>query len=132
MNKQTAIYLVLFFTTPSISNAQTTHASHTQATGNNEGYKLAWADEFNTNGPPDSTNWNYEHGFVRNHEFQWYQQENATCSNGLLTITAKRQSSPNPSYVAGSNDWRRNRPTIEYTSSCLITKGKHSWKYGRF
>ncbi|MEP6626762.1 MAG: hypothetical protein ABJA32_02215, partial [Ginsengibacter sp.] len=40
------------------------------------GYQLVWSDEFNNNGRPDSTKWNYEHGFVRNHELQWYQPEN--------------------------------------------------------
>jgi hypothetical protein len=44
-----------------------------------DGYTLAWSDEFNQEGRPDSTNWTYERGFVRNEELQWYQQENATC-----------------------------------------------------
>ena len=48
-----------------------------------DGYTLAWADEFNQEGKPDSTNWNYERGFVRNEELQWYQTENANCKNGL-------------------------------------------------
>ena len=124
MNKQTALYLIIFFSTYQKHQAQSLK--------NNDGYKLVWSDEFNTNGPPDSASWDYEHGFVRNEELQWYQKENATCSNGILTIAAKKEASPNPSYIAGSTDWRRNRPTMEYTSSCLITKGKHSWKYGRF
>jgi len=51
-------------------------------------WKLVWHDEFDTNGPPDPANWNYEHGFVRNKELQWYQLENAFCTNGLLVIEA--------------------------------------------
>src|SRR5208337_1064155 len=51
-----------------------------------EPWKLVWSDEFNTNGPPDPANWNYERGFVRNEERQWYQPENAVCTNGLLVI----------------------------------------------
>ena len=39
------------------------------------GYKIVWADEFNKDGAPDSSNWSYEKGFVRNEEDQWYQPE---------------------------------------------------------
>ena len=53
------------------------------------GYKLVWSDEFNNIGQPDSTNWNYEYGFVRNDEQQFYQPENAYCKNGLLMIEAR-------------------------------------------
>ena len=33
--------------------------------------KLVWHDEFDYTGAPDSTRWQYEYGFVRNHELQW-------------------------------------------------------------
>lgn len=98
----------------------------------NEGYELVWADEFNTTGSPDSSNWGYERGFVRNEELQWYQPENARCENGLLVIEGKREQKENPRYTAGSSDWRRKREKIEYTSSCLLTRGKKTWLYGRF
>lgn len=97
-----------------------------------DGYKLVWADEFNSNGKPDTANWMYEQGFVRNEELQWYQQDNASCTNGLLLIEAKKEEKPNPTFVAGSNNWRTGRPNIQYTSSCLLTRGKKSWQYGRF
>src|SRR6478736_5747399 len=72
------------------------------------GYSLAWSDEFNVNGNPDSSNWQYEKGFVRNHELQWYQPENAYCKNGLLVIEARKEQKANPNYEEGSNDWRKN------------------------
>lgn len=97
-----------------------------------EGYRLVWSDEFNEDGRPDSANWNYEQGFVRNEELQWYQPRNAHCENGLLVIEAKKEEGPNPDFDAGSNNWRRKRPTILYSSSCLITKGKKIWQFGRF
>jgi beta-glucanase (GH16 family) len=97
-----------------------------------EGYHLVWADEFNAAGRPDSTRWRYEAGFVRNEEFQWYQPGNAVCKNGQLVIEARREEKANPNYSAGHKDWRKNRPTINYTSSCLLTEGKASWLYGRF
>ena len=94
-------------------------------------WKLVWSDEFNTNGPPDPANWNYEHGFVRNRELQWYQPENAYCTNGLLILEGRREHRPNPKYVPGSNDWRRNRKWIDYTSACITTRRLHEFKYGR-
>ena len=94
-------------------------------------YQLVWADEFNTDGRPDPAKWDYEHGFVRNREPQWYQPENASCKNGLLIIEARREKHKNPGYEAGSTDWRRNREYAEYTSSCLITKGKYDFRYGK-
>lgn len=120
-------YLILFFLVPliildfSFAKAQ-----------NIPGYKLVWADEFNKNGAPDSSDWAYENGFVRNREYQWYQPENARVENGKLIIEAKRVAQVNPGFIAGSNDWRTSRDSLHYTSACLITKGLHSWQYGRF
>ena len=43
-----------------------------------DGLKLVWNDEFNGTGKPDANKWNYETGFQRNHEDQWYQADNAS------------------------------------------------------
>lgn len=96
------------------------------------GYVLVWADEFEQDGRPDPDNWNYEHGFVRNHELQWYQPENAFCEDGLLVIEGRREKKPNPHHRADSSNWKQKRSTIEYTSACLITRGLHSWQFGLF
>lgn len=95
-------------------------------------YKLVWADEFNEPGVPNPGNWVYEHGHVRNHEAQWYQPENATCTNGMLVIEGRRERVPNTHYKPNSNHWKTKWKFAEYTSACLITKDLHSWKYGRF
>lgn len=98
-----------------------------------KGYSFVWSDEFNVDGAPDEKNWNYEEGFVRNNENQWYQKENGYCQNGFLVIEAKNESRINPDFVSHDhNDWRKKRDSIKVTSSCLITQGKHSWQYGRF
>ena len=97
-----------------------------------DGWKLVWSDEFDANGRPDPAKWTYETGFVRNHEMQWYQPENARCENGLLIIEGRRERKKNPNFEAGSADWRRNREFAEYTSASLTTKGIASWRYGRF
>jgi beta-glucanase (GH16 family) len=98
----------------------------------NTKWKLVWSDEFDKDGAPDSSNWGYEKGFVRNSELQWYQPDNATVSGGLLTIAAQKQQVLNPNYNAGSTDWKQNRQYAQYTSTSMTTSGKKSFLYGRF
>lgn len=100
-------------------------------TCNSKPLKLVWSDEFNTEGVPDTTKWQFESGFVRNEEDQWYQKENALCSNGNLVITGKKERKPNPNYVAGSTNWKTNRAFIDYTSASLVMKKEHAFQYGK-
>ncbi len=97
-----------------------------------DNYQLVWSDEFTNEGPPDSANWNYEKGFVRNNELQYYQPQNAWCEKGFLIIEARKEEKPNPGFIEGSADWRKKRSMISYTSACLRSMGKQSWEYGRF
>ena len=80
---------------------------------------LIWSDEFNTDGPLNSEKWNFEEGFVRNHEFQWYADSNAYCQGGLLVLEARPANFPNPNYEEGSRDWRKSRKNIECTSASV-------------
>lgn len=96
-----------------------------------EGYELFWNDEFNGEGSPDAKNWNFENGFVRNNELQWYQGNNAVCGGGVLTISGKKERVKNPNYQAGSSDWKKNREYAEYTSTSMTTAGKMSYTFGR-
>lgn len=89
--------------------------------------QLIWEDNFDNDGYPNAQNWNFEYGFVRNRELQWYQPQNAYCKNGLLIIEGKRESIFNPNYNPLSDDWRTNRSNAKYTSACLITKDLHEW-----
>lgn len=102
--------------------------THTAARGE---WKLVWADDFDKDGAPDPANWDYERGFVRNNELQWYQPENAVCQGGILTIEARREHKPNPGYQADGRGMR-SRQFIEYTSACMITRRKHEFQYGKF
>lgn len=95
-----------------------------------EGYKLVWHDEFNEEGKPDSASWSYENGFVRNHELQWYQPENANIEGGLLVIEGKREKVKNSSYEKGSKEWKKSRAYAEYTSASINTKDKKHFQYG--
>ncbi|WP_339737462.1 glycoside hydrolase family 16 protein [uncultured Sunxiuqinia sp.] len=89
-------------------------------TGSAETWHLVWSDEFDTDGLPDSTRWNYdtrgnEYGWGNN-EKQWYtvaNPENSRIENGILFITAKKE------------------PTFgkDYSSARLTTKGKGDWLY---
>jgi beta-glucanase (GH16 family) len=84
-------------------------------------YQLVWQDEFDGTqldldkwepqigtGCPDLCGWG-------NNELQYYRSQNASVANGLLTITARRES------FAGS----------QYTSARLRTRNKGDWTYGR-
>lgn len=95
-------------------------------------WKLVWSDEFEKDGAPDPAVWQPELGFVRNHEDQWYQRENAYCKNGYLIIEAKKERVKNPKYVANSQNWKETKEFAAYTSASIITRNKQSFQYGRF
>ena len=97
----------------------------------NQEWKLVWHDEFDGNGPIDEQFWNYERGFVRNEEYQWYQPQNAYKIDGILVLEGRLDSIPNPHYREGSRSWQRNRPFSRYSSASINTRGKFSFKYGR-
>lgn len=94
-------------------------------------YQLIWSDEFNVNGAPDSTKWEYETGFVRNEEAQWYQKENAICDAGVLVITGKKEHKLNPTFIPTSTNWKTKRQFIAYTSASVIMKKVHAFQYGK-
>lgn len=104
----------------------------TKSENNTDGYTLVWSDEFENDGPPDPANWKFEQGFVRNEEYQWYQPDNAVCTDGFLIIEGRKERKENPNYEQGSSDWKKSRRVAEYTSSSLLTRGMHSWLFGRF
>jgi len=97
-----------------------------------DNWTLVWHDEFNKDGPPDPANWTYENGFVRNRELQWYQPQNAYCTNGLLIIEARHEHRSSPLFTPGSHEWHTARQWIDYTSASLTTRGLHEFKYGKF
>ena len=94
-------------------------------------YVPVWSDEFDGDGAIDTSKWDFEEGFVRNQELQWYQSENAFQEDGYLVIEGREEQRPNPNYEPGSTSWKTSRETIEYTSSSLRTRGLFSWQYGR-
>jgi len=86
-------------------------------------WTLVWSDEFNYTGLPDPAKWQYEEGFVRNHENQYYtagRLENARVEHGHLVIEGRKE------HFTPTND-----APVEYTSASLTTQTKASWEYGR-
>ena len=86
-----------------------------------DGWHLVWSDEFDVDGRPNSDNWGYESGMVRNNEWQYYTDQNATVVSGFLVIQGRRES------YQGA----------DYTSSSLKTTNddwspKQAFQYGRF
>lgn len=85
-------------------------------------WTLVWSDEFDGTAL-DTGKWSAQVGDGcalnlcgwGNNELQWYQAENASVSDGTLTITARREQ------VEGR----------EYTSARLRTLGKGDWTYVR-
>lgn len=84
-----------------------------------QNWELIWADEFNYNGLPDSTKWDYEDGYIRNHESQYYAKsrlENTRVEDGNLIIEARKEKID----------------TVNYSSGSIHTKHKGDWVYGKF
>jgi len=97
-------------------------------------WQLVWFDEFDYVGLPDSAKWDYEEGFVRNNEMQYYtraQKKNARVENGVLVIEARKEQIANPKYKPGTDSWIMQREYGQYTSASVITRNKASWTYGR-
>jgi beta-glucanase (GH16 family) len=84
------------------------------------GYHLVWRDEFDYQGLPDASKWNYDLGNHQwaNRELQAYtnRPENVYVKDGVLTVRALKE-----------RDGER-----EYTSARLVTYGRQSWQYGFF
>lgn len=77
----------------------------------------------------DLKNWNFEYGFIRNNELQYYTDKNVSYGDGLK-IYGKKERIGNKLYDPSSFDWRLNREFADYTSSSINTKDKFSFKYG--
>ncbi len=84
-------------------------------------WKLVWSDEFDYEGVPDPSRWDYEKGFIRNDELQYYtdRPENVRVDGNHLIIEARQDSA-----VVGGE-------MREITSASVTTRGKQSWQYGK-
>lgn len=118
-----ALLLSLFFTV----SCKTNHINIERS------YRLAWSDEFNYFGKPDTEKWGYEQGFIRNLEKQYYTDKlkNARVENGLLILETHKETVKNEAFTSKkSTNWKENLRQANYTSASLTTKGLAQWKYG--
>ena len=105
-------------------------AGQTPAPAARAGWRLVWSDEFDYTGLPDPKKWDYEEGFVRNNEAQYYtraRKENARVENGMLVIEGRKEKFPVPQARSGG----KGRQVADYTAASLITLNKAEWKFGR-
>ena len=94
-----------------------------RADGPDGNWNLVFSDEFNYSGAPDPTKWDYEEGYVRNKEKQYYTRarlENARVENGCLVLECRKE--PFETRTGG---------VAQYTSASLFPKGSPGWLYGR-
>lgn len=104
-------------------------APQTVKTTDGRTLKLIWNEEFNGEGLPNSKYWNYEVGFVRNNEEQYYTDarlENVFQKDGCLTIKTLKED-----YDVSDKPNNKGRKTAKYTSCSIQTVGKFSFQYGR-
>jgi beta-glucanase (GH16 family) len=94
-------------------------------TANSQTFKLVWSDEFNGKGAPDPAKWDYELGYVRNNELQYYtiSTDNARQHKGKLEITVRKEQ------IKGTKEGKAE--TFEFTSGSVITLNKADWTYGK-
>jgi beta-glucanase (GH16 family) len=111
------------------TNADANEPDNTASESALAGWQLVWQDEFNRDGLPDSTKWDYDTEFNQrgwwNGELQYYSRErteNARVEKGKLIITARQER------LSSAPDYGNQN----YTSARLITRGKAEWTYGRF
>lgn len=93
---------------------------------------LVWAEEFDEAALNEGV-WNYEEGFIRNKEDQYYtkKNDNVRVENGMLIIEARVSKVDNGQYIPDSIDWRKNRKLGYITSGSINTKNKVNFSYGR-
>lgn len=99
-----------------------------------DNYILAWADEFDHIGKPDTTKWGYEYGLIRNREKQYYTDtlKNARVENGFLILEGHKEAIKNEAFVSKeAKRWEERDELAEYTSASLTTKGFAEWTYGK-
>ena len=92
---------------------------------NSQTFKLVWSDEFNGEGAPDPTKWDYETGYIRNDELQYYTKSTANTRQheGNLEITVRKEQ------IKGLKEGKTT--TFEYSSGSIITLKKADWTYGK-
>jgi beta-glucanase (GH16 family) len=91
---------------------------------------LVWQDEFDGQGLPDSSRWDYEVGLIRNNERQYYTRarlENARVENGTLVIEGRREAYEGAAYTSASLTSRANWTYGRIEVRAKLPKGRGTW-----
>ena len=104
-----------------VAETELTDKSSSKSASVSDNWKLVWSDEFSNSGAPNPSKWNYERGYVRNNELQYFtdRPENVRVSDGKLIIEARRD------YATVDGAQR------EITSASVTTRNIQSWQYGK-
>ena len=109
---------LVFVCWSSLASGQATPAPPPAAPGQAPaGWTLVFADEFDKAGAPDPAKWDYELGYIRNKEAQFYtsRPENVRVEGGHLVIEGRKES----------------HEGFAYTSASVNTRGRFEFLYGR-
>ena len=113
-----------------LSACDTAHSAQTPTGPSPGGETLVWQDEFDGQGLPDASRWNYEEGFVRNNERQYYTRgrlENARVEGGMLVIEARRERFQGADYTSASLTTRANWTYGRIEVRAKLPKGRGTW-----
>lgn len=115
----TAASLLLLLAVP-VARGDAGHAaarSQASAAPSAAGWTLVFSDEFDRPGRLDPEKWNYETGYIRNKEAQYYtsRPENVRVEGGNLVIEGRKEA------------YRE----YGYTSASVNTQGRFEFLYGR-
>jgi beta-glucanase (GH16 family) len=92
-------------------------------------WHLAHEEVFSRTGALDRGFWDFETGFIRNRELQYYAPGNVAVRDGVLSLQARRERVPNAAHVAGSGGWRTRAAGSRFTSGAIVTR--EPLHYGR-
>ena len=118
LNQTNMKYSVIFLAFLAACTGAVNKQNQTVQTKSATEWELVWEDNFEGTGLPDSLIWDYEEGYIRNNEAQYYTKarpENARIEEGNLVIEAR------------NDNWNGHK----ITSASINTYGKKSILYGR-
>ncbi len=91
---------------------------------------LVWEDQFDGQGLPDPSRWDYEVGLIRNNERQYYtrgRSANARVQDGTLVIEAHKEAYEGAGYTSASLTSRANWTYGRIEVRAMLPKGRGTW-----
>jgi beta-glucanase (GH16 family) len=130
MSRATSVGVLSIWSLMSCGDSASPQAPSTPSPSSTSPGTLVWQDEFDGQGLPDASRWNYEVGLIRNNERQYYTRartENARLEGGLLVIEARRESFEGASYTSASLTSRATWTYGRIEVRARLPKGRGTW-----